>query len=74
METAREKNLTISNLRSNNWRSWLNRGFKRLFDVFGLPSSTAVRAPGLKIIAQDAPAGRRTRFDHEQERRVEWEG
>src|SRR3990172_13416412 len=34
METAREKNLTISNLQSNDWRSWLNSGFKRLFDVF----------------------------------------
>ena len=44
METAREKNLTISNLQSNDWRSWSNRGFKRLFDVFGPPSSTAVRA------------------------------
>ena len=34
METAREKNLTISNLQSNDWRSWSNRRFKRLFDVF----------------------------------------
>jgi hypothetical protein len=25
-------------------------------------------------MAQDAPTGRRTRFDREQERRVEWEG
>src|SRR3990172_1089486 len=54
METAREKNLTISNLQSNDWRSWSNRRFKRLFDVlvsvlgllllspvFGPPSSVS---------------------------------
>jgi hypothetical protein len=46
METAREKNLTISNLQSNDWRSWSNRGFKRLFDVFSPPSSVPrLRSP-----------------------------
>src|SRR6266498_1621334 len=51
METAREKNMTISGLQSNHWRPLLNSAFKRAFDVFFSVLGLVILSPFFLLVA-----------------------